>query len=408
MSSRVRGSAVAVLIITIASMVLAAPGAQASPSKPHLAAEIRKALRHSTARHLDYRINDTAYGNFSRSPHRASAPASNEKLFTTITLLHLVGPQFRYRTKVFATAPLVGHTIDGDLVVRGSGDPTLTRTGLLDIAKRLHAKGIHHVTGHLVVDDSRYSHQTVVAGWKHSFVPVESGPVSAFTVDHNEWRRGASYDSDPTPGNAKLFRTVLHHAHIRVGRRTEVARKPAGAKLLLLHRSPDLATIVDGTLTDSINFDAEMMLREAGAQRSGHGSPATGIAAVKALAHQLGLPFGAAHDGSGLSYADRETPATITRWLLALRSMQIYTTVYFALPLSCETGTLEHRLCGPNVRGQVRAKTGTLTHISALSGYVTSKSGHPVTFSFLATGVRNFTKLYAKVDAAVALLRRSG
>jgi D-alanyl-D-alanine carboxypeptidase/D-alanyl-D-alanine-endopeptidase (penicillin-binding protein 4) len=88
--------------------------------------------------------------------------------------------------------------------------------------------------------------------------------------------------------------------------------------------------------------------------------------------------------------------------------MPIYTTVFFALPLSCETGTLEHRMCGPNVRGEVRAKTGTLTHISALSGYVTSKSGNPVTFSFLATGVRNFAKLYAKVDAAVALLRRSG
>jgi D-alanyl-D-alanine carboxypeptidase/D-alanyl-D-alanine-endopeptidase (penicillin-binding protein 4) len=389
-------------------MVFAIPAAQASPSRHHLAAEIRRALRHSTAHHLDYRINDTAYGNFSRAADRASAPASNEKLFTTITLLHQVGTQFRYRTKVFATAPLVGHTIDGDLVVRGSGDPTLTRASLLDMAKQLHAKGIHHVSGHLIVDDSRYSHHTIVAGWKHSFVPTESGPISAFTVDHNEWRRGASYDRDPTPANAKMFRGVLHHDHISVGRRTEITKKPAGAKLLLIHRSPDLATIVDATLTDSINFDAEMMLREAGAQHSGHGSPTSGVAAIKAVARQLGLPFGTAHDGSGLSYADRETPATITRWLMALKSMQIYTTVYFALPLSCETGTLEHRLCGPNVRGQVRAKTGTLTHISALSGYVTSKSGNPVTFSFLATGVKNFTKLYARVDAAVALMRRSG
>ena len=151
-----------------------------------------------------------------------------------------------------------------------------------------------------------------------------------------------------------------------------------------------------------------MMLREAGAQRSGHGSPKTGAAAERAVAKQLHVPLGIVHDGSGLSYTNRETPATLMRWLLTLRSLPYFLTVYYALPLSCVTGTLEHRLCGHSVRGKVRAKTGTLTHISALSGYVKAESGNDVTFSFLATGVRNYTKLYSKVDAAVGLLRRSG
>jgi D-alanyl-D-alanine carboxypeptidase/D-alanyl-D-alanine-endopeptidase (penicillin-binding protein 4) len=382
--------------------------AQVSSERSQLQSRLHRVLKGSGASHLDYRINDPAYGNFSRSAQRASAPASNEKLFTTITLLHEVGPNFNYTTKLFGTAPLVGHSVDGDLVVRGSGDPTLTRAGLSKIAHRLHASGVHHVTGNLVVDDTRYSHKTRVSGWKHKFVPEETGPMSAFTVDHNEWRGGAAFDRDPTTDNARLFRTALHKAHITIRRRIEVRRTPAGATLLLTHRSAHLSAIIDATLTDSINFDAEMMLREAGAQRSGHGSPATGVAAEQAFARSFGLPLGTVHDGSGLSYTDRETPATLVRWLTMLKQLSIYKTMYYALPLSCETGTLKYRMCGPNVHGEVRAKTGTLTHVSALSGYVISKVGHPITFSFLASGVKNFSKLYSKVDAAVALFRKSG
>jgi D-alanyl-D-alanine carboxypeptidase/D-alanyl-D-alanine-endopeptidase (penicillin-binding protein 4) len=398
------------LLITAAIWVSPTGTAAARPvsERSHLQSRLHDVLKGSGAGHLDFRINDPAYGNFSRAAHRASAPASNEKLFTTITLLSEVGPNFHYVTKVFGTAALVGHSLDGDLVVRGSGDPTLTRAGLLKLARRLHRAGLHHVSGNLIIDDTRYSHKTRVSGWKHKFVPEETGPMSAFTVDHNEWRGGASFDRDPTRDNARLFRTALHKAHITIRRRIEVRRTPPDATLLLTHRSAHLSAIVDATLTDSINFDAEMMLREAGAQRSGHGSPATGVAAIQAMASKLGVPLGTAHDGSGLSYTDRETPATLVRWLTTLKSLPIYKTVYYALPLSCETGTLKYRMCGPNVRGEVRAKTGTLTHVSALSGYVISKVGHPITFSFLASGVKNFTKLYSKVDAAVALFRKSG
>jgi D-alanyl-D-alanine carboxypeptidase len=63
-------------------------------------------------------------------------------------------------------------------------------------------------------------------------------------------------------------------------------------------------------------------------------------------------------------------------------------------------------MCGPNLAGQVRAKTGTLDHVSTLSGYVTTVAGNPVTFSFLASGVRNYGKLYDAIGRALALLRK--
>jgi D-alanyl-D-alanine carboxypeptidase/D-alanyl-D-alanine-endopeptidase (penicillin-binding protein 4) len=408
MTHRPRRITTTVLLAAAALIAPGMPGAYASASHHQLAHQLHKATRHSGASHLDYSIHDSSLGNFGRHSHRVSAPASNQKLFTAMTLMDLVGGNFHYRTPVAGTAKIVNHVLHGSLVVQGSGDPTLTRYSLLAMAKRLHHIGLRHVTGHLIVDDTRYSHKTRVAGWKYGFVPQECGPISAFSVDHNQWRRGKSYELNPTRDNARLFRHILQKKHVSVARKVQLRHAPPTVRNFLVHRSPSLAGITDVTLTQSLNFYAEMMLREAGAQRSGHGSPKTGVAAERALAHRLNLPLGVSHDGSGLSYADRESPATLVRWLVRLRSQPYFTTVYYALPLSCETGTLQHRLCGPNVRGQVRAKTGTLTHVSALSGYVNSSSGSVVTFSFLADGVRNFTKLYSHVDKAVGLLRREG
>jgi D-alanyl-D-alanine carboxypeptidase len=220
MSIRTRAFPVAILS---AALGLAAIGpARGVPSKPaashqQLASQLAKALRHHGASQLNYSIFDPAYGTFGHGATAFTAPASNEKIFTTATLLQLVGPRFRYATPVAGTTALTSHTLHGDLVVTGSGDPSLSRSGLLAMAKALHQKGLHHVTGHLIVDDSRYSKKTIVAGWKSKFVPEETGMVDAFTVDHNVWRGGTSFFHDPTLDNARLFRAQLKHRHISVG-----------------------------------------------------------------------------------------------------------------------------------------------------------------------------------------------
>ncbi|HTW21694.1 MAG TPA: D-alanyl-D-alanine carboxypeptidase [Mycobacteriales bacterium] len=428
MPHRLRPLAVTSLVALAGLLAMPTPASSALPRASHtdrpatsvagrhsralssLAAAVRRSIGGSTARHVDYRIVISGLGTISHDASHPTPPASNEKLFTVITLMDLVGPEFRYATKIYGTAPIVDHTVSGDLVVVGSGDPTLTIANLRELAKRLHAKGLRHVTGHLIVDDTRYSHTTRVAGWKRKFVPGQSRTVDAFTVDENQWRAGASFERDPTPYNAALFRKALRKSHITVAHVTRVEGAPGGLHTLAIHHSPDLAAITDATLTDSINFNAEMMLREAGAQLSGHGTPATGVAAVRAVATALGLPFGIDHDGSGLSYADRESPATIVAWLTKLTTLSFYSRVYFALPLSCETGTLEGRMCGRHVRGRVRAKTGTLDHNTALSGYTTTLSGHRVTFSFLLSGFkdRRFTRVMGHVNAAVETTVRKG
>jgi serine-type D-Ala-D-Ala carboxypeptidase/endopeptidase (penicillin-binding protein 4) len=411
MTSRMRLSAALALMVSPVLMFLTSPAAQARPAASSLTSQVAAAFRGSTAAHVDYRIHIANGGTIARNANRASAPASNQKLFTSITLLQLVGPDFRYATRVFgSTAIGPNGTLLGDLILVGAGDPTLSTADLSIMAKHLRDKGLRHVRGRLIVDDTRYSHVTRVAGWKHSFDPVESGTMDAFSVNGNEWRGGKSFIADPTFDNAGLFRKALKHAHISVRGGTRIESAPTSKRWLVTHHSASLASIVANTLTNSVNFNAEMMLREAGAQQSGHGSPASGIAAERGVASELDLPLGTVHDGSGLSYTDRETPTTIDKWLTKLKTLPIFRTVYDALPISCRTGTLEFRMCGRNVFDRVHAKTGSIDHVAALSGYTTTNSGQAVTFSFLLSGFkdRNFTRVLNHLDAAVAVIVRRG
>jgi D-alanyl-D-alanine carboxypeptidase len=402
----------ALAVAATSALAATAPAAQARPTsaKTTLAAQIAKAMHGSSASHMDYMFTVAGVGTISHGAQTPTKPASNQKLFTTITALQDLGPGYRYNTVVSGTSRLTGRTLDGDLVLRGSGDPTLVTSDLLDVAKRLHAKGLRHVTGHLVVDDSRYSHHTLAAGWKREFIPEETGTVDAFSVNYDTWHGGASYNTDPTPDNARLWRKELKKAHITVAGSTRIEAAPDVVHPLVTHRSEDLAAIIDDLLTNSVNYFAEMLLREIGAAMSGHGTAATGIAAEQALAAAWKVPFGTAYDGSGLSYSDRETPATITAWLAKLTSQSYYTNEFYALPLSCATGTLETRLCGPNVKDQVRAKTGTIDHVSALSGYFETMNHHFVTFSVLTSGFKDsqYQRIYNHVDAAIGVIRRKG
>lgn len=370
---------------------------------------VHSALRGSTARHHDYKITIAGLGSISRASNTSTAPASNEKLLTTIGLLEQVGPTYRYTTQVSGTSAPADGILVGDLVLVGSGDPTLTKHNLGALARHLSATGLRRVTGRLVVDDTRYGHGTRAPGWKHDFLPDESGAVDAFSVNNDNWRSNRRFLADPSHANAGLWRTALKKAGIHVAGSTYVGARPATLVPLVSHQSRPLSAIVEMTLRESINYYAEMMLREFGYQYSGHGTRSSGTAAVRSFARRLNLPVGRVEDGSGLSYSDRETPGNYIAWLAKLPTLPpAYRVVYAGLPVSCKAnGTLKYRMCGPHMKGKVHAKTGTLDHITSLSGYTETASGRFVTFSFLFSGARSVRTASNHIDAALREIVRS-
>jgi D-alanyl-D-alanine carboxypeptidase/D-alanyl-D-alanine-endopeptidase (penicillin-binding protein 4) len=304
---------------------------------------------------------ETGRAVYAHNADRPLSPASNEKLALTYAALVVLGPAFRMRTELLGEGRLVDGTVwDGDLVVRGYGDPTLDRAGLLELARRLRESGVRRVTGSLIADESFFDSRRSGPGWKGYFVPGESSPLSALSV---EGRSALE--------TARLLRGSFRAVGIRVHGRTRAAR--AAGWPLAVRFSPPLPEILRQMDVQSDNHTAELLLKQLGAVAGRGGSTAAGAAVVRSVLVEHGVPLAGVRiaDGSGLSSLDRLTAKTLVTILQrAWADREIGPALLDALPVAGRDGTLRHRLRDTRARGNVRAKTGTLANASALSGFV--------------------------------------
>ena len=136
---------------------------------------------------------------------------------------------------------------------------------------------------------------------------------------------------------------------------------------------------------DSQNLYAEVLLRQLG-RAAGNGSSFCGLLQIQELLDQIGVTRTSYDiaDGSGLSNYNRATPATITA-LLRYAAAAPWGYAYRAsLPVGGGSqGTLRYRFRDTALEGKVFAKTGTLNHVDALSGYMQAKSGKTLVFSII-------------------------
>lgn len=107
---------------------------------------------------IAYAVTDLATGQdlVSREPERPMSIASNAKLLTSVAALLGLGGGFRWRTAVFSEAPDETGTVEGDLYLRGRGDPTLSVAALRQLAADIAARGVREVTGRLVLDTTYF------------------------------------------------------------------------------------------------------------------------------------------------------------------------------------------------------------------------------------------------------------
>jgi len=310
---------------------------------------------------------------FARHPERPFQPASNQKLTVALTALDDLGPAFRIRTRVLGEGTRAGKRWQGDLVLVGAGDPTLSSSDLTDLARTVRGRGIRRVTGRVVGDESFFDRRRTAPGWKASFYKLECPPLSALAVDR-AWLDGHTADQ-PALAAAIGFKRALERAGVRVSRRARVGKAAADAAELAHVDSPPLRTIVKSMNTDSDNYDAEVLLKQLGAHAFGKGTTAAGARAVRRELSERNIPLGGVRiaDGSGLSRNDRVTAGMLGALLVSARNDDRIGGVFLrSLAVAGRTGTLEDRMTAPPARGRVRAKTGTTNAASALSGYAGS------------------------------------
>lgn len=189
---------------------------------------------------------------------------------------------------------------------------------------------------------------------------------------------------------------------------------PASVTPLAQSASAPLFVLVRDMMKRSDNLYAETLLKAAGAAGgTGPGTTARGARAVSALVAKAGAGDPAASlrlaDGSGLSRLDLVTPRALAGLLAYLADTQragvnVSRAFGDALPVGGVDGTLRNRFKNTPAQNVVRAKTGSLSGVSALSGYVTTKAGEPLVFSILMNNVLAGTSAARRAQDAFVLV----
>ena len=396
---------------------------------------------------------------FELNPRTLLVPASAAKLVSLATAVDAVGWDFRFETTVRATAPLVDGTLQGDLLIVGSGDPSVGGRGGQKLSvwvEGLKALGLRRIDGRIIGDDDAVEEPRPQLAWAWDDLGYATGVLfGALNLGENRMSvtitPGADADDltmlsvDPrasarpvlnrtvtgAPGSPQLlwpeqrpgepfltiagsipsgapparllvsvgnptlwFATMLRHALLSAGIEVtgeaydadDVWPRPALAgPVLYTHRSPTLAEIAQPLLKDSINLYGEAVLR----LNAGRDVVPTNDVALDGVRTRLAawnVPSDAWQlvDGSGLSRRSVVAPDVLVAMLRRMYDSSGASPWMTGLPTAGRDGTLAGRMQGTPAEDNVRAKTGTMSNIRALAGYVRTRDGEALAFAIMA------------------------
>jgi D-alanyl-D-alanine carboxypeptidase/D-alanyl-D-alanine-endopeptidase (penicillin-binding protein 4) len=372
-----------------------------------LARHMGGAGAYSSAYVMDLETGERLYSRRARTPR---VPASVSKLYTTATALMRFGETGTLATEVLADAapdPATG-VIEGNLYLRGGGDPTFGGTATATLAGILaHERGITHVTGRVIGDESAWDG---LRGGPASSYGVSSwvGPLSALTFNRGRTGRNRPFwQRDPARAAARGLKKALKAEGVTVARGPRSGVTPGEAQLLERWISPTIGEIVAATNVHSDNFNAESLLKALGDRFGAGGSTSAGAGVVRGSVADFDAEPQVA-DGSGLSRANRTSSRDVVRLLRGMDASPLAATFEASLPLAGRTGTLIDRMRGNAARDRCRAKTGTLIGVTALAGYCTGRAGDRTAFAFLMNGVSVTWGRRLQDRMAAALARYDG
>lgn len=360
---------------------------------------------------------------FDRNGGAGRIPASNMKLLTAAAALRAIGPESRFSTKAVAgpvpgagpgaagstsrTVVLVG---GGDVLLSAGGsakDKVLGHAGLATLAKltveSLRKDGFRGRVD-VVVDDSLFTGPSLNPSWSPD--DVAAGEVAPlFPLALNSARFNPAATTGPRPQDAALVAGEAFAAQLKAAGAAEGLQVLPAVGRLEGEAAPDAAVLaevesatvsrqVDLMLQTSDNYLAEALGRMAAAAA---GLPASNEGAAAAVLQQLaglGVPTDGmtVADVSGLALANRVSArqfSEVVRAIAAGKDGRLRAALA-GFPVAGLTGTLGDRYVDESSAdgaGLVRAKTGTLNTVIALSGYVVDADGRLLVFSFIGNGL---------------------
>ncbi|HEY7683514.1 MAG TPA: D-alanyl-D-alanine carboxypeptidase/D-alanyl-D-alanine-endopeptidase [Gemmatimonadales bacterium] len=257
------------------------------------------------------------------------------------------------------------------------------------------------------VGDRMYREPGTLHLWAEGTVALDhSGGTESFALP------------DPNLYTARAFRRMLAEAGISVrgttGSTTDSLRYLAAraAAPLAETRGRPLRDWIFPILNTSQNWYADMLLKQLGRQFGAGGSWSEGLAVEQRfLVDSAGIDSTrfALADGSGLAASNLVAPSAFAKLLLFIRRHPHYAENFErGLPQSGQNGSLKSRFVGTVIEGRVRAKTGSISRVNTLSGYLDMPDGRTYTFSIQANNHAQGNRvILAEIDSVVVAMARA-
>lgn len=196
----------------------------------------------------------------------------------------------------------------------------------------------------------------------------------------------------PDLAAVSVFRGELRKAGVSVAGSTGTKKTPKGRIRVARDKSVALSSLMVPYLKLSNNMIAEHLTKTMGARASGApGSWSKGLAVTKRYVASTGAPTAGLvlRDGSGLTRSNRISGRTLTGVLYAAQKKTWFSSFYTALPVAGDSrrmvgGTLSSRMRNTEAAGRVHAKTGSLTGVTSLAGYVQARGGRRYVFAMIS------------------------
>lgn len=326
-------------------------------------------------------------------------PASTMKLVTSYSALGVLGPTYRWPTEIYTAGNVMGDTLQGDVFIKGYGDPAFHEGDFRQLLQALRARGIRNITGNFVVDKTYFN-----VPYQPSIDGKEGADYNAQpeALLYNE--RGSCYEIRNQAGqiqrmcpiaprngndlNANLFGSFwkiwVGEMSGRLNGGLQVGPVASGAQLVNTHYSAPLRDIIVEINKESNNVMARQLLLSMGAKQFGApGTTQKGAGAVGQWLESRGLRFSnlKIENGSGLSRVERISAREMGEMLVDVYNSPYRDDLMRSMAILGVDGTVKGRL--KNLAGRGKFKTGTLRDVRALAGYLTAANGQTYVIALL-------------------------
>ena len=301
--------------------------------------------------------------------------ASCMKLLSGVAGYHLLGTHYNYETSLFIKGRMADGLLRGSVILKGSADPNFTPDDLKFMARMLRKNGVKELDGNIILDLLLNEPVQAEAHW--------------YPWDLERSKYGLLYQGSTRIGNALVAACKAQGIKVKADQ-VVTGKTPRGAhRVARSIRTID--RVVERMWKNSSNPRATAMLYTIGQHLNANDSAQkVGVAYLNKFLKQTiheNNPKIVVHDGCGLCRYNRLSAQSLVDILrYGYADKAIFNRLWKHLSVAGVDGTACRLLSGPELRGKLRVKTGTLSHpygISTLAGYCEAPNGHLLAFAIM-------------------------